>query len=290
MKDYSELKFTDDFMFCKILQSNPSLCKELTELILSRKIGEVVNISKQLPIEITPDGKGVRFDIYFEDDKTDVYDIEMQVVSKKDLAKRARYYQGMIDLDNLDRGFTYDKLPNSTIIFICLDDIFGKDLVRYTYRNTCLEVEGLFLDDGSEKVFLCAGSANGRVSQELKMFCNYLCGKAYVNNNLISRIESEIDSAIVHQKWRAEYMTLREHYAEKFSEGLEAGRAEGFEVGKAEGLEAGRAEGEEHVNNMYRWLLDNGRNIEMNAAILDANLRKNLLAEFDNACSVSDKA
>ena len=34
-KQYEELDFTDDFMFCKILQSDKNLCKELTELILS---------------------------------------------------------------------------------------------------------------------------------------------------------------------------------------------------------------------------------------------------------------
>ena len=31
MKDYEELKFTDDFMFCKILQENEDLCKEAIE-------------------------------------------------------------------------------------------------------------------------------------------------------------------------------------------------------------------------------------------------------------------
>lgn len=33
MKDYEELTFADDFMFCKILQENEDLCKELTELV-----------------------------------------------------------------------------------------------------------------------------------------------------------------------------------------------------------------------------------------------------------------
>lgn len=35
---YENLNFTDDFMFCKILENNLDLCKELLELILNIKI------------------------------------------------------------------------------------------------------------------------------------------------------------------------------------------------------------------------------------------------------------
>ena len=38
VKRYEDLDFTDDFLFCKILQNNPLLCKELTELILGNRI------------------------------------------------------------------------------------------------------------------------------------------------------------------------------------------------------------------------------------------------------------
>ena len=38
VKSYEELEFTDDFLFCKIMENNVDLCKELTELILDRKI------------------------------------------------------------------------------------------------------------------------------------------------------------------------------------------------------------------------------------------------------------
>ena len=41
IKRYEDLTFTDDFMFCKVLQSNPELCKEVTELILGKKIGGI---------------------------------------------------------------------------------------------------------------------------------------------------------------------------------------------------------------------------------------------------------
>ena len=89
-KNYEELKFTDDFMFCKVLENNPNICKELLELFLDVKIKKVVCVSKQKPIEITSDGKGIRLDVYIEDDNNSIYDIEMQTVLKKDLPKRSR--------------------------------------------------------------------------------------------------------------------------------------------------------------------------------------------------------
>ena len=77
-KKYEELKFNDDFMFCKILEQNPALCRELLELILDRKVGDLACINRQKPVEITANGKGVRFDVYAEGSDSIIYDIEMQ--------------------------------------------------------------------------------------------------------------------------------------------------------------------------------------------------------------------
>lgn len=82
-------------MFCKVLTNNPDLCHELLELIISKKVGKFTRLDKQKPIEITADGKGVRFDVYSEDDQNVVYDCEMQTSGNDNLPKRTRYYQGI---------------------------------------------------------------------------------------------------------------------------------------------------------------------------------------------------
>ncbi len=73
---YDELLFTDDFMFCKILQNNPDHARELVELVLDRKIRHILMPESQKAIELKADGRGVRFDVFFEDDEKTVYDIE----------------------------------------------------------------------------------------------------------------------------------------------------------------------------------------------------------------------
>ena len=53
MNKYEELSFTDDFMFCKVLTTNPELCHELLELIIGKKVGAFARLDQQKPIEIT---------------------------------------------------------------------------------------------------------------------------------------------------------------------------------------------------------------------------------------------
>ena len=131
-KKYEELKFNDDFMFCKILEQRPALCRELLELVLDRKVGALTGVNPQKPIEIIANGKGVRFDVYAEGSDSVIYEIEMQNASVDSIAKRSRYSQGMIDLNLIERGAHYSELNRSYIIFICkfnLCQLLG-DLIR----------------------------------------------------------------------------------------------------------------------------------------------------------------
>ena len=66
-KTYKELSFTDDFLFCNIMQNNPDICKELVELLLDRKVGKVAYSETQKSIDLALEQKGVRLDVYFED-------------------------------------------------------------------------------------------------------------------------------------------------------------------------------------------------------------------------------
>lgn len=92
-KKYEDLTFTDDFMFCKILYTNPELCKQLLELILGRKIKEIRYLPTQNTIDITSDGKGIRLDVYLEGDSK-VYDIEMRQRENQIFLKEAGIIRG----------------------------------------------------------------------------------------------------------------------------------------------------------------------------------------------------
>lgn len=99
-----------------ILTTRLDLCKELLELILDIKIRKVEIAEQQKNVDITYDGKGVRFDVYVDDAENTVYDIEIQTTRQKDLPKRTRYYQGMIDLNLIQKGMRYSELKKSYVI------------------------------------------------------------------------------------------------------------------------------------------------------------------------------
>ena len=225
-KKYEELKFNDDFLFCKILEQNPALCRELLELILDRKVGDLACINRQKPVEITANGKGVRFDVYAEGSDSIIYDIEMQNAVSDSIAKRSRYSQGMIDLNLIERGAHYSKLDRSYVIYICQFNLFDK-IGRHKYRflNLCCEDPQIELGDEAEKIFLCARGSVDDVSEKMKAFLGYIA-TGTPSDSFTNELENEVLRARDHIQWRTEYMTFLEQLERERKEGREEGRAE----------------------------------------------------------------
>lgn len=155
--EYEKLSFTSNFIFCKVMQNNPELCKQLVELITGRKINHIVNVTAEKAIEITADGKGVRLDVYFEDESTVMYDIEMQVETNINLPRRTRFYQCMMDSHALDKNDDYVMLKDSYVIFICPFNIFPEHGYHlYTFQPRAKENPDILLQDGTSRIFVCA--------------------------------------------------------------------------------------------------------------------------------------
>ncbi len=201
VKEYDELQFTDDFLFCKVLENNEDLCRELLELILAKKIRKINYLAKQKVIDITSDGKGIRLDVYLEDEENTVFDIEMQTTTSNNLPKRTRYYQGMIDLNLIEKGVDYRELKESYIIFICMQNPFKKDLHLYTFENKCNEDMGLSLGDESTKVILTPDGKADDASSGLSEFLDYLAGKGG-NSSFVKRLDEAVDKAKNKEEWR----------------------------------------------------------------------------------------
>ena len=146
-KTYEELEFTDDFMFWNILVYRKDLCKELIELILGVEIKEINLVEGQKTIDPRYDARGIRLDVYVNDELGTVYDLEMQTTTSKYLPKRTRYYQSTIDMNAMKKGELYKNLRKSYIIFFCTSDVFGKHLPIYTFENICLQDKKLHLGD-----------------------------------------------------------------------------------------------------------------------------------------------
>ena len=241
--DWEEIGLSNDFIFGKVM-SDPELCKELLERILPGiEIDHIEYPELQKPIKEDIDARSVRLDVYVKDGKNTVYDIEIQKVNTRELPKRSRYYQGMMDLQLIDSGQPYKKLNQSYVIFICLEDVFGKNRHIYTFENICREDPGIKLRDGAIKIFLNAKGNLNDVSSELRAFLDYLGGKKS-EDEYVQKLERAVKEAKRNRKWRHEYMTLLMRDQENQEIGEERGRREGRLEGMREGRLEGQLEGE----------------------------------------------
>ena len=229
-KQYKELTFTDDFMFGKVLVNNPEICRRLLEVLLEIRIKKISFPERQKSIEILSDGKGIRLDVYVDDENGTIYNIEMQTKVKKELPKRSRYYQGMIDMNLIERGAKYKELKLSFVIFICLKDPFGYRLPVYRFENICIQSKDILLKDEAIKVFINADGDLTGLPENLAAFLKYLKG-VVVDNELVQMIDNEVEKVREHKEWEVEYMTSYLRDMDIREEGIEIGLAQGLEQG-----------------------------------------------------------
>ena len=154
MKQYEELELQYDFMFGKVMMKK-ELCRQMLERVLGEPIGEIEYPDAQKTLSISAGSKSVRLDVYVMDEKKRVYDSEMQrrAPSDDELPKRSRYYQGVMDLNLIQKGANYSSLNESYVIFICTFDPFGQGLGKYTFQNICLERRDLIMGDQTTNVY-----------------------------------------------------------------------------------------------------------------------------------------
>ena len=223
-RKWEDLTLSNDFLFSKVM-GNLSICKELIEKLLD--IGEIERIEypeKQKAIDIDRDAKSVRLDVYVKDDQGTVYNVEMQATDTGELPQRSRYYQSMIDLDMLEKGVHYKTLKRSYVIFICTEDIFDKEMYRYSFENICKEIEGFRLEDGTHKIFFNTKGIHGEISDEIRDFLRYVDGNES-DNAFVKRLAEEVLKVKNNDEWRREYMTLIMRDQENLEKGIEKGRA-----------------------------------------------------------------
>ena len=223
-ENWENLTLANNFLFCKIMESDPELCRQLLEILLHIKIERLSPPQAERTVQVGIDSKSVRFDVYAKDEKR-VFDIEMQTTSNKNLPKRARYYQSISDVESLSKGERYSNLRDTYIIFLCLEDIFKKGLPVYTFENICREDKNLLLNDRAFKVFFNAAECDKMASDEEKSFFKFLSGEGAMSD-FTKNLEEKVLRAKKNAEWRRQYMTWQQTIDEEkdisFEQGKEA--------------------------------------------------------------------
>lgn len=206
----------DDILFTTVI-SNEEIAKSLLESILNVTVTKITRIERESQRSEVSNLRGVRFDVYIEDDKT-AYDIEIQTSNNSDLPKRTRFYQAKNDIHMLRKGEKhFSKLKKSYIIFICTFHPFEDSNTNeciYTFENICLMNNKVIkLKDDAYRVFVNSECDLDKVkNNNLKAFIELIRDgfHTHTESPLTNKILNEIDRVKRNEGWRTDYMTQKE--------------------------------------------------------------------------------
>lgn len=247
-----QLNLSDFALFMSVMKVKKAY-EDVLSIILDEPDLKLKEVKAEQVILNKSGKRAIRLDAWALDVKERQFDMEMQNDSDSDdIRRRSRFYQGLIDTPILKSGkeTRYKQLPSTVIIFITQEDIFGKDLARYTFSEWCEEVPDLPLGDGTCKIFLNMTSKNGR--PELVSLLQYMKNTTLDNSDITVKDERILDlDRIVEEVKQSEEWEVVEMGI------LEIGLARGIEQGRELGIEQGRELGIEQsmrtvVENMLR--------------------------------------
>ena len=240
MKKFEDLTFTDHYMFEKVLK-NPEICKELLERLLKIQIERLEYPEVEKTISPYYETKGVRLDVYVKDNNK-VFDIELQNSTDLNLGLRTRYYQSMLDTDNLLKGQHYTELPDSYIVFIFFYDPFEKELPIYTFQTVCIENSNLTIKDNAIKKIFNAKAYNKEEDVAIKSFLQYINNNKTVDD-FTQRLDSFVEKIKQEEVNRKEYQSMNIHDQDTFLRGKNEGYEAGIQQGMQQGIQQGMQQG-----------------------------------------------
>lgn len=180
------------------------------------KIEKVEIPESQKVIYLLLECKGIRLDIYVNDENNTVYNIEMQRSDNKNLGKRMRYYQGNIDIDCITKGQDYKELAKSYVIFICTFDYFKKGLHEYIFENVCVKDSNIKLNDETYKIILNNKGYKEDIDYEILEYVEKSDAEVArkARGNLVKHIHKRVIEVKNDASVEVEFMTLLERERE----------------------------------------------------------------------------
>ena len=235
-KTIEELNLLDDFLFQEVLSDEEHgefAAKLLLSAIMGYQIREITVHTQKVISSGDTVGHGIRLDVYMEEkpegrnEKTVIYDMEVQKENTYDLPGRSRYYQAIMDSKMLKTDEPYKKLRKIWIIIIMPKDIFKQNRMCYTFEYRCVEDHRLALGDGARRLFLyCGGKDSNR--KELGEILRYMEDSRAENtvNEKIRELHKVVDKIKHKHEVGVRYMKAIEYEYMIREEGREEGRKE----------------------------------------------------------------
>lgn len=187
-----------------------------------------------------------------------LFNVEIQQENEGAIPKRARYHLGLVDMNVLNPGEFFDKLPETYIIFITQDDTLG-------YRLPIAHVDRIIKENGAEfgdEAHIIYVDSSKHEDTELgRLMHDFHCKAASdMQDGVLAKRIFELKES----EKGVEYMC--KEMEEIRSEGI----AVGLEVGRVEGRMEGKVEAQ---REMAKRLLDLGMPVEQVAQVAKVSVQ-----------------
>ena len=208
-----KIQIKNDVVFCTVFLDEED-CRELLQRILGMHIVKLKVVLNQKAIQNNIFQKGTRLDIYAEDDKGNMYDIEMQLTKTRELVPRSRYYHCEMDGHQIATGV-------------------------YTFEMRCNEDPTICLDEKRKTIFVNLHGKRDGLSEKLRNLLDYL-ETSVPTDEFTKSLERKVEEVKSNDEWRDNFVTLEQ----KIQLEVRA-RARAREAALVEGHAEGRLEGAE---------------------------------------------
>ena len=244
MKPLEEMNVIDDFLFTEIMSDEKNgleVCRMILSCVLKREVGNISFTAQKNVPGVSEKSHGIRLDAYVTEDMGNdisVYDVEPDKRSSKrsGLPKRSRYYGDLIDIQLLNMGADYDKLPELVTIFILSYDPFDRNSMYYEAGTVIRTHPDVPYNDGIRRIYLFA---DGELSEDadedelkLKILLRYI--NESTEANVVDDNTRKLDDIVRKTKTKKDIGIKYMKSWERERELKEEGHAQGFEEGRAQ--------------------------------------------------------
>ncbi len=195
----------------------------ILQVIMNKKDLQVIDQILQMDYK-NLQGRSAVLDCVAKDETDRQFNVEIQGENDGASPKRARYHSGLLDMNTLNPGDPFDKLPETYIIFITRNDTLKNNL-PISHIKRVIRESGEIFDDEENIIYVNSQKQDntelGRLMHDLH------CKKA-------SDMYSPILSSRVHELKETEkgVEEMCKDMEEIYGEGMESGRLIGFEEGE----------------------------------------------------------
>lgn len=167
----------DDFMR-ELFRNNLELAQFVLRIIINKPDLKLTKEETQYDLQHLFGERSICLDVFGVDSEGHQYDIEVQRQDFGADPHRARYHSSAMDVDNLKAKKQFSSLPDTYVIFITENDVFGKGKAVYPIERMNLATGEPF-NDGEHILYINGAYDNKDDTSELaKLIHDFRCSKA----------------------------------------------------------------------------------------------------------------